>query len=194
MAAEDTLSLSDQLARLEKARSLALTDAAYYPQIVQGILPIVTQNDAVEIKRWGADFLAETFASPQLLAPAKVELAISVVPAVKDSLEARDAAVLKSAVQCCASLYPLLFKYRYVQSVVDSELGCWSDHYHSIDKPADTQPWKEMLAIKSKILSTWDTATPGVRICCIKFAQKVVQVQTPGEPIDPRVSLTGLVI
>ena len=44
-----------------------------------------------------------------------------------------------------------------------------------------------MAAIKSNILKRWDSATLGVRICCIKFVQKVVQVQTPGVIADPRV-------
>lgn len=35
------------------------------------------------------------------------------------------------------------------------------------------------MAIKSKIYKIWDTAPIGVRICCIKFAQKLVLVQTP---------------
>jgi symplekin len=35
-----------------------------------------------------------------------------------------------------------------------------------------------------------DTATPGVRICCVKFLQQVVLVQTPGV-VDPRVHLAS---
>jgi symplekin len=34
-----------------------------------------------------------------------------------------------------------------------------------------------------------DRATPGVRICCVKFLQQVVLVQTPGI-VDPRVCTT----
>lgn len=44
-----------------------------------------------------------------------------------------------------------------------------------------------MVAIKSNILRRMDTAPPGVRICCVKFVQQVVLVQTPGV-IDPRVN------
>ena len=44
-----------------------------------------------------------------------------------------------------------------------------------------------MASIKSNILKRWDTAPVGVRVCCIKFVQKVVQVQTPGVIADPRV-------
>ena len=51
--------------------------------------------------------------------------------------------------------------------------------------------WNQMASIKSNILKRWDTATTGVRICCIKFVQKVVQVQTPGIIADPRVRKTS---
>jgi hypothetical protein len=44
-----------------------------------------------------------------------------------------------------------------------------------------------MTAIKSRILQIWDTAPPGIRICCIKFAQRVVLVQTAAPDGDNRV-------
>lgn len=44
-----------------------------------------------------------------------------------------------------------------------------------------------MAAIKSNILRRMDSAPAGVRICCIKFVQRVVQTQTPGLIADPRV-------
>jgi symplekin len=46
-----------------------------------------------------------------------------------------------------------------------------------------------MSAIKTNILRRMDAAPPGVRICCVKFLQQVVLVQTPGV-VDPRVCLT----
>lgn len=46
-----------------------------------------------------------------------------------------------------------------------------------------------MAQVKSNILRRMDTAPPGVRICCIKFVQRVVQTQTPGLIADPRVCL-----
>ena len=57
----------------------------------------------------------------------------------------------------------------------------------SITNPHDTQTWERMAAIKSNILKRWDTAVTGIRVCCIKFVQRVVQVQTPGVIADPRV-------
>jgi symplekin len=51
---------------------------------------------------------------------------------------------------------------------------------NSIKNPYDSPTWERMTAIKSRILRIWDTAAPGVRICCIKFAQRVVLCQTLG--------------
>lgn len=44
-----------------------------------------------------------------------------------------------------------------------------------------------MSAIKSSILKRMDSTPTSVRVCAIKFVQKVVQVQTPGVIADPRV-------
>lgn len=57
----------------------------------------------------------------------------------------------------------------------------------SINNSYDTQTWSNMAAIKSNILRRWDNAAAGVRVCCVKFVQRVVQLQTPGVVADPRV-------
>lgn len=56
----------------------------------------------------------------------------------------------------------------------------------SVSDPNDAHHWQLMAAIKANILRRMDTAAPGVRICCVKFLQQVVLVQTPGV-MDPRV-------
>ena len=61
--------------------------------------------------------------------------------------------------------------------------------YHSISQPEQVLLWQEMAAIKLNILMRMDKAPPAVRVCCIKFIQKVVQVQTPGVIADPRGAL-----
>ncbi|KAI9702060.1 MAG: hypothetical protein M1836_001404 [Candelina mexicana] len=162
-------SLEDQLVQLAAARNLILSDAAFYPQIVHGVLPIIGAESRLELRRWGADFLAETFASPSLQEQQKQELSLQVLQTLKELLEipAEDALVVKGVVQAAASIYPLVFRY-------------------IIANPNDASTWENMAAIKSKILRMWDTATAGVRVCCIKFVQQVVLVQTPGLINDPR--------
>jgi symplekin len=44
-----------------------------------------------------------------------------------------------------------------------------------------------MTAIKTRILKIWETAPPTIRICCIKFAQRVILAQTASINPEPRV-------
>lgn len=167
--------LAQTLASLDSARAFVLKDPAIYPQVVPGVLPAIGPATPVEQRRWGADFLAETFASPVVSADVKEAMCIG--SGVLDTLrgylnrkeemgEDEDPAVVKSAVQCAASVYPLVFRY-----TMNSSTG---------------EAWHKMAAIKSSILRRMDTAPSGVRICCVKFVAMVVQVQTPGLIADPR--------
>ncbi|KAL8730625.1 MAG: hypothetical protein Q9166_003938 [cf. Caloplaca sp. 2 TL-2023] len=163
------LSVPEQLTQLDAARQLVLGDSGLYPQIVQGILPIVGANARLELRRWGADFLAETFASPLLISQEKERLSIVILQTLRELLEnpGEDNNVVKSVIQAAASIYALVFRY-------------------IISNPHDSVTWDRMAAIKSNVLRRWDTAFGGIRVCCIKFVQRVVQVQTPGVIADPR--------
>ena len=105
--------LTGQLAQLNAARQLVLGDAAFYPRIVNGILPIIGVNARLELRRWGAEFLAETFSSPMLASAQKEQLAANVLQTIQDllGLPGGDAVVLKYIVQTAASLYPLIFRH-----------------------------------------------------------------------------------
>lgn len=46
-----------------------------------------------------------------------------------------------------------------------------------------------MTAIKQDILRKWDSFPYPVQVCCIKFVQRVVQVQSHGLISDPRVCI-----
>ena len=107
---------AEMLSQLEAARKLALGDPQVYSQVVPGVLPLIGPNAALDVRRWGADFLAECFASPALPNAQKESLVADVLPALRAYLEnpAEDQAVLRSAVQAAASLYPLVFRRMYV--------------------------------------------------------------------------------
>jgi|SRR5436189_5115065 symplekin len=111
-------SLVEQMSQLDAARNLVLGDAAFYPQIVQGILPIIGPNARLELRRWGAEFLAETFASPALGQQAKQKLSTQILQTLKELLEmpGEDTVVVRSVIQTFASLYPLIFRQMYVYS------------------------------------------------------------------------------
>lgn len=105
---------AQKLQQLTSARSLALGDGRYYPTIIPGILPIIGAVEAenLELQRWGADFLAEAFASPSWPSDVKQNSAPSVLPTLKKYLEhVEDKAVVKSVVQAAASVYPLVYKH-----------------------------------------------------------------------------------
>jgi symplekin len=108
--------LKEQLTQLEAARNLVLSDAALYSQVLQGILPIIGANARLDLQRWGADFLAETFANTTLPSDRKEELAGTVLPTLNEYLgnDAQDVAVIKSTVQTASSLYPFVFRHMYV--------------------------------------------------------------------------------
>ncbi|KAI6798144.1 hypothetical protein KC361_g3541 [Hortaea werneckii] len=166
---------SSVLFQLDQARNIVLTTPSVYPQVVPGVLGVIGGAAALELRRWGADFLAETFASPVLPAEEKQKLGLPALDTLRAYLnrkeergEDEDGQVIKSAVQCAASLYPLVFRHTVAE------------------KGGDAESWAKMAAIKSAILRRMDSASAGVRICCVKFVARVVQVQTPGLISDPR--------
>ncbi|OJD18619.1 hypothetical protein AJ78_01390 [Emergomyces pasteurianus Ep9510] len=161
--------LVEQMSQLDTARNVVLGDAALYPQIVQGILPIIGAKARLELRRWGAEFLAETFASPALAQQPKQKLSTQVIQTLSELLENpdEDSSVVRGVIQTAASIYPLVFRT-------------------IIDNPSESTLWGKMTAIKQNILKRWDTASNSIKVCCIKFVQKVVQVQTTGVISDPR--------
>lgn len=62
---------------------------------------------------------------------------------------------------------------------------------HRVNHPQDSKSWETMTAIKQDILRRMDSFPCPVKLCCAKFIQRVVQVQTPGLISDPRVCLAG---
>ena len=111
--AQSVDNVASQIAQLNAARNLVLSDAALYPQILNGILPIVGAHTGLELRRWGADFLAETFANPLLATSQKEQFAPNVLQTIQDvmALPETDTAVLQSLVQASTSLYPLIFRH-----------------------------------------------------------------------------------
>lgn len=105
-----------QLQKLAHARKLVLDDAKYYTQVIQSILPLIGPEAHLEFRRWGADFLAEAFASPALSMPQKEKLSLTSLDTLKSIIEQpnEDPGVIKSIVQTAASIYPLVFKWMYV--------------------------------------------------------------------------------
>lgn len=102
-----------EITQLNAARQIVLADALLYPQIVEGILPIIGAKARLELRRWGAEFLAETFASPAISSQMKENMAVLVLQTLKDLLEVpgEDIEVVKAVIQAAASIYGLMFRY-----------------------------------------------------------------------------------
>ena len=114
--ATPALTVEQSIKQLNDARRLVLSDPNYYQQIIQGILPIIGPAAHVELRRWGATFIAETFASPTVPVHQKESLSLVVLETLKIMIEnpQEDAAVMKSIVQAAASIYPLVVRWMYV--------------------------------------------------------------------------------
>ncbi|KAK0747976.1 hypothetical protein B0T21DRAFT_379915 [Apiosordaria backusii] len=161
MASTPAVPISEQLQQLQAARKLALENSAYYDRIVKGVLPVIGPASSIELKRWGAEFLAESLATPVLSMRDKESLTLAVLDTLKSLLESEqdDAIVLKASIAAAASAYPVVLRWIIHNS------------YH-------TDAWEQISAIKSRILRIWDGAPAPVRLSCIKFAQRVVLAQT----------------
>ena len=97
--------------QLDQARAMALQNPAFYPTILPGILPIIGPQNPLEQQRWGADFLAEIFATPVLGPEEKQQLSLQALPIMKQLMGAKDIWVVKSVIQAAASIYPIIFRY-----------------------------------------------------------------------------------
>lgn len=107
-------SAADTIRQLDQARLLCLADPnSLYAQIVPGLSPIINAAAELKLRRWGADFLSETFASPVLAADQKQKLSIQVLEVLKGYLDKpdEDALVVKSVVQTASSIYQFVVRH-----------------------------------------------------------------------------------
>ena len=111
-----TLSVSDHIRQLNDARRLVLGDVKLYQSVVKGILPIIAPTSQLELRRWTADFLADTFATPVLPAKEKEAMQPFVLDTVQSIFENpdEDVHVLRSMVQTAASIYPIALRWMSV--------------------------------------------------------------------------------
>lgn len=166
-----TLSVPDQIRQLNDARKLVLGDVKYYPSVVRGIVPIIGPTAALELRRWGAEFLSEAFATPALPNGEKETMQPYVLDTLSQLLEKDgDVQVLRSAIQTASSIYPLALRW-------------------TINNSYDNVTWEKMMGIKQRVLGIWEQSVPSVRICCIKFVQRIVLAQSVASGAELRVSL-----
>ncbi|KAK4129237.1 hypothetical protein N657DRAFT_562576 [Parathielavia appendiculata] len=163
------LALAEQLEQLNAARKVVLQDSTYYDRIVKGVLPIIGPRALLPLRRWGAEFLAESLATPVLTMRDKENITVAVLDTLRGLLDGvgEDTIVLKASVAAAASAYPVALRW-----IINNS-------YH-------TESWEQMSSIKSRILQIWDGAPAPVRLSCIKFAQRVVLAQTASNGMEQK--------
>lgn len=62
-----------------------------------------------------------------------------------------------------------------------------ADKPYRATHPQAGDTWKRISALKSAIIGHWDGPHEGLRICCFKFAQRVIATQMVGAK-DPRLA------
>lgn len=114
----------DVLKQLETVRRACLETPAQYVTVVPAVVPVLQGQQDIEVRRWGADFIAEAFANPVIPGNDKQQMVTGTVIALLRSMlesPSEDVAVVKSVIQACASIYPYVFRKMYVESVQVSE-------------------------------------------------------------------------
>ncbi|CCG81695.1 Putative uncharacterized protein [Taphrina deformans PYCC 5710] len=160
--------LAARSAQLEQAKALVEADASYFPQIVVGVLPVF-DDPFVELRRWVADFVLLAMSSRKLGTEDKQELALKCLEKLSDSTaNEQDITTAKSFIQITTIIYPIVFR-------------------HVANNPQSMKLWKNLSDLKSAILRFWDAEGEGLRICCVKFAQRVITAQSLGSK-DPRLA------
>ena len=106
-------SADDTVKQLDHARDLCLAEPTLYSRVVPSVTTVISATADIQLRRWGSEFIAETFASPVLVAEHKQKLSVQVLDTLKGYLDKpdEDATVVKSAIQAAASIYPFVFRH-----------------------------------------------------------------------------------
>ena len=112
-ASASAISVAEQLEQLGAARKLVLENSTYYDRIVKGVLPIIGPTAPLPLRRWGAEFLAESLATPVLASRDKENITVAVLDTLRGLLEgaAEDPIVLKASIAAAASAYPVAMRW-----------------------------------------------------------------------------------
>ena len=160
-------SVEEQIKQLDQVKAVVAQDAAHYPEIVRGILPI-TQKPNVSLRRWCSSFFIDAFTSFSLDEEKKRALAVDCMETILLLLYDQDYEVQKNAITIAANVYGLGMIF-----VAEDE--------------SQALVWNQLVQIKTQVLKLWDSKHFGVESESIKFAQQVIILQLFGNR-DPRLS------
>lgn len=101
--------------------------------------------------------------------------------------------IVKTAVQCLATVYVLVFRHMY-EVPLTAPAPCVNHPFRCTNR-SNPLPWHTLTTCKTRILEfLWsNTTNAGVKLAAMKFAQRVVLVQIRGVS-DPRVARHSLLL
>ncbi|KAG5652626.1 hypothetical protein H0H81_004355 [Sphagnurus paluster] len=128
---------------------------------------IVNAGDSL-LKRWVIDLLHFAICRSTLSLEQRTQMASQTLDTMAQLIEDPNPAIVKVVIQTLTTVYPLLFRFL-----------CTNRNNHAA--------WNILATCKARIIEfVWSPTTPlGVKLSAMKFAQKVILVQTRGVS-DPR--------
>ncbi|ORY92427.1 Symplekin tight junction protein C terminal-domain-containing protein [Leucosporidium creatinivorum] len=140
------------------------------PPIWSTIISIITDERPLPLAVWAAEVMRLALCRPLLDADIRIALAVQALPALARLAASSQVGLLKAALQCFASSYPLLFKH-----------ACGG---------ADQQLWTNVVLLKTAAVQLWRTGPAGAKLAAVKVIQRIIQTQTKGTA-DPRLQRTA---
>ncbi|KXN86580.1 Symplekin [Leucoagaricus sp. SymC.cos] len=174
-APENTPQQADLLASL---RETLEHHPAPIPILVHTLIRKVTDAEDSLLKRWILDLLHFALRPSTLSIEQCTQMALQLLDPLAQLLGETDVHFVKVTIQCFTTVYPLLFRHLCINR-------------------SNPNPWHTLTACKNRIIDlVWSTVVnAGVRLSAMKFAQRVVLVQTRGvqdprlqKPNDPNIS------
>ncbi|KAF8329522.1 Symplekin tight junction protein C terminal-domain-containing protein [Cantharellus anzutake] len=172
---------SEQTQALKGLRVLLESDLEALKTLCPTLLQTAVSMRDTVFKRWTIDLFHFSISSNRLSLEIRTQLALQCADTCASILATSTTTqILKRIIQCYAQLYPLLFRYLCINR-------------------ANRQPWDVLSIAKGRIVEFLESSPPapvGVRLAALKFAQRVILVQTRGvsdprlqNKADPNVSL-----
>ncbi|KAF8817559.1 hypothetical protein BYT27DRAFT_6817554 [Phlegmacium glaucopus] len=138
------------------------------PILAQTLINIVVNSGDSLLKRWVIDLFHFAICRSSLSLDARTQMALKALDTLVQLLDDSQPAIVKVVIQCMTTVYPLVFRHLCINR----------------NNPAS---WTTLSSSKARILEfVWAPhVNHGVKLSAMKFAQRVILVQTRGIS-DPR--------
>lgn len=158
----------EQADLLSNLRETLEIHPAPIPILAQTLINVVVNAGDSLLKRWVLDLFHFAICRSSLTLDQRTQMALKALDTLVQLLDDPKPATVKVAIQCLATVYPLVFR-------------------HLCTNRSNPAAWNTLSAAKSRIIDLlWaSNINVGIRLSAMKFAQRVILVQTRGVS-DPR--------